>query len=88
MTMRRHVALALVTVTLLAGCRKADDAAATRPVTGKEWTVVIADWYDNGRFDQRPRCVAVRRALGHLPSRSPDFQSLHRDFAALEVRVC
>ena len=81
--------LAMVLTLVDAGCRSGESPAPEpRPVTDNEWRTVIADWYDDGDFDQSHRCPAVREAGRHLPSRSPDLQTLHADLRALEAGAC
>jgi hypothetical protein len=41
------------------------EAAPARVVPG--WRAVLRDWSDNGRFDERHPCSAVREAVTHLP---------------------
>lgn len=72
-----------------AGCRSDDGRTREqRPLTNEEWRTVIADWYEDGDFDRTHRCLAVRAARRHLPSRSPGTQPLHEDFRALEAGAC
>jgi hypothetical protein len=72
-----------------AGCRSDQNPGLEpRPVTDKEWRTVIADWYEDGDFDQSHRCDAVLAAHRHLPSRSPETQTLHDDIRALEETTC
>ncbi len=82
--------VAVVLVTLVAaGCRTDNDSApAPQPVAKKEWRTAIADWYADGDFDQTHHCLVVREARRQLPNRSPDLQTLHEDFRALEARAC
>ena len=82
-------ALAMVLTLVEAGCRGGESPATEpRPVMAKEWRAVIADWYDDGDFDESHRCRAVRQASRHVPLRSPDMQTLNADLRAFEARVC
>lgn len=81
--------LAMVLTLFGAGCGGGESPAPEpHPVIDKEWRTVIADWYGDGDFDHSHRCHAVREASRHLPSRSPDMQTLHADLRALEARAC
>ena len=82
-------ALAMVLTLVGAGCRSGESPAPEpHPLMDKEWRTVIADWYDDGDFDHSHRCRAVREAGRHVPSRSPDMQTLHADLRALEAGAC
>ena len=76
----------------LAAAEDAEAVVARDQVRGlsadKEWRTVIADWYQDGDFDQGHRCRAVREARRHLPSRSPETQQLQGEFRALEAGAC
>lgn len=85
----RPCVLAMLLTLIGAGCRTDDGPARDQhPAANKEWRTVIADWYEDGYFDQSHRCRAVREAGRHLPSRSPDMQTLQADLRALEAGAC
>jgi hypothetical protein len=50
--------IAAVALTVVAGCGGHKDSV-TKPVTGKEWHAVLADWTADGRFTQTHSCAAV-----------------------------
>ena len=45
------------------------------------------DWYDNGRFDGRHSCAAVREAIKHLPVDAL-YSNFPRTFRTYERKVC
>jgi hypothetical protein len=75
---------------LLAGCSHTNRNA--RPIPSQVvllgWRAVLSDWYDDGKFEQRHPCKAVREAIEHLPPDPPQYTTVHRDLVRLERRVC
>jgi hypothetical protein len=57
------------------------------PVSGREWKLVLNDWYD-GRVDHWHRCAAVREAVRHLPSTPPMYSTVYDDLRAYATAVC
>jgi hypothetical protein len=52
------------------------------------WRAVLRDWYDDGKFEQRHPCSAVREAMKHLPADGPMYSSVLPDIKRYARRVC
>jgi len=76
-------ALALVA----AGCGH-HSAAATPPVTGKEWHAVVADWSMHGRFTQRHSCAAAVVARTRVVPAYHEGMPLVHALDVFERRIC
>lgn len=71
----------------LALVRAANLSPPGGPVSGREWKLVLNDWYD-GRIDEWHRCAAVREAIRHLPIDDPIYSTVRGDLAAYAKAVC
>lgn len=84
-----RLATMAVLLVVLAGCGN-KPAARQKPVSAQEWKRVIRDAYD-GRIDHPHRCVAVRKAIAHIPHDNINFGAPGSPSGAmlrLEKRVC
>jgi hypothetical protein len=52
------------------------------------WREVLADWYDDGKFEERHSCAAVREAMRHLPVDGPTYSSAFEDIQRYARRIC
>lgn len=84
----------LAVAALLAGCsaghavQTKHSSSPVRAPGGSAWKAVLRDWYDDGKFEQRHSCAAVRDAMRHLPSDGPIFSTAYRDLRRYARRVC
>jgi hypothetical protein len=88
---------------VLAGCFDKKSASPPTPstqgsdvstqVAAAEWRSVIDDWYVDGTFDERHRCVAIREAIRQLVTSSPNHSppgdsNLYLEIHRLDRRAC
>lgn len=82
--------VALVVALASGGCagRSASSKPRSSRATAAEWRAAINDWYDDGRFETRHSCEAVREALNRLATNPGPYNTAAEDLRRYARRVC
>lgn len=84
------VAAFVLAAVAFGGCRATNSVkppASPSPIV-RGWRAVLLDWSDNGKFDERHACAAVREAMQHLPSDPPTYNTAYDDLRQYARQVC